>query len=87
MNLLVSQVPALVYPYARQREQPMRVNKIKKFLSIKILNDDDLQPDRLTKHMHHMLQNKSALKTLPIDMNGAANSANFLSQWVNESIK
>jgi hypothetical protein len=37
--------------------------------------------------MHHMLQNKSVLKTLPIDMNGAANSANFLSQWVNESIK
>jgi len=27
------------------------------------------------------------LKTLPIDMNGAANSANFLSQWVNKSIK
>ena len=86
MNLLVTGVPALVYPYARQREQPMRVNKIKKFLPMKILNDDDLQPDRLSKHMHHMLQNKSALKTLPIDMNGAANSANFLSQWVNESI-
>ena len=87
MNLLVTQVPALVHPYSRQREQPMRVNKIKKFLPMKILNDDDLQPDRLSKHMHHMLQNKSALKTLPIDMNGAANSANFLSQWVNESIK
>jgi predicted glycosyltransferase len=86
MNLLVTGVPALVYPYARQREQPMRVNKIKKFLPMKILNDDDLQPDRLSKHMHHMLQNKSALKTLPIDLNGAANSANFLSQWVNESI-
>ena len=87
MNLLVTQIPSLVHPYARQREQPMRVNKIKKFLPIKILNDDDLQPDRLSKHMHHMLQNKSALKTLPIDMNGAANSANFLSQWVNKSIK
>ena len=31
MNLLVTRVPALVYPYARQREQPMRVNKFKKF--------------------------------------------------------
>ena len=53
---------------------------------MKILNYDYLQPDRLSKHMHHMLQNKSALKILPIDMNGEANSANFLSQWVNESI-
>jgi len=87
MNLLVAKVTSLVYPYSRQQEQPLRVNKIKNFLPMKILNDDDLQPDRLSKHMHHMLQNKSALKTLPIDMNGAANSANFLSQWVNESIK
>ena len=86
MNLLVTRVPALVYPYSRQQEQPLRANRIKNFLPMKILNDNDLQPDRLSKHMHHMLQNKSVLKTLSIDMNGAANSANFLSQWVNESI-
>jgi predicted glycosyltransferase len=86
MNLLVAKVTSLVYPYSRQQEQPMRVNKIKNFLPMKILNDDDLQSDRLSKHMHHMLQNKRELKTLSIDMNGAANSANFLSQWVNESI-
>ena len=82
MNLLVTRVPCLVYPYSRQQEQPLRVNKLKKFLSMKILNDDDLRPDRLSKHMHHMLQNKSALKTLSIDMNGAANAANSLSRWV-----
>jgi predicted glycosyltransferase len=86
MNLLVAKVTSLVYPYSRQQEQPLRVNKIKNFLPMKILNDDDLQPDRLSKHMHHMLQNKRALKTLSIDMNGAANSANFLIQWVNDSI-
>jgi len=86
MNLLVAKVTSLVYPYSRQQEQPLRVNKIKNFLPMKILNDDDLQPDCLSKHMHHMLQNKRALKTLSIDMNGAANSANFLSQWVNDSI-
>ncbi len=84
MNLLVTQVPALVYPYSRQREQPMRVDKIKNLLPMKILNDDDLRPDRLSKHMHHMLQNKSALKTLSIDMNGAANAASFLSRWANQ---
>ncbi|MBW2427939.1 MAG: glycosyl transferase [Deltaproteobacteria bacterium] len=86
MNLLVTQVPAIVYPYVRQREQPMRVNKFKNMLPMKILNDDDLRPDRLSDHIVHMLGQKRTLKTLPIDMNGAANAASFLRRWVNESI-
>jgi predicted glycosyltransferase len=32
MNLLVTKVPCLVYPYSRQQEQPMRAEKIKNFL-------------------------------------------------------
>jgi predicted glycosyltransferase len=84
MNLLVTQVPALVYPYARQREQPMRVNKLKKMLPMKILDEKDVQPDRLSDHIVQMLDQKRTLKILPIDMNGAANSATFLSRWVNE---
>jgi predicted glycosyltransferase len=86
MNLLVTQVPAIVYPYVRQREQPMRVNKFKNMLPMKILNDDDLRPDRLSDHIVQMLDQKRTLKTLPVDMNGAANAASFLSRWVNESI-
>ena len=84
MNLLVTQVPAIVYPYVRQREQPMRVNKFKNMLPMKILNDDDLRPERLSDHIVHMLGQNSTLKTLPIDMNGAANAAGFLSRWVNK---
>jgi len=84
MNLLVTRVPALVYPYARQREQPMRVNKFKNMLPMKRLDEEDVQPDRLSDHIVQMLDQKRTLKTLPIDMNGAANSANFLSRWVNE---
>lgn len=86
MNLLVTRVPALVYPYSRQREQPMRVAKFKKLLPMKILNEDDVRPDRLSDYIILMLDQKRSLKTLPIDMNGAANSANFLNRWVNERI-
>jgi len=81
MNLLVTRVPALVHPYARQREQPLRVDKIKNLIPLMILNEDDLQPGLLSKHMLHMLQNKSTLKTPSIDMNGAANAARILGQW------
>jgi len=86
MNLLVTQVPALVYPYSRQREQPMRVNKIKNMLPMKILNEENVQPDRLSDHIVQMLDQQRTLKTLPIDMNGAANAANFLNRWLNERV-
>ena len=86
MNLLVTRVPALVYPYARQREQPMRVAKMKNLLPMKILDEDDVHPDRFSGCIIDMLGEKRSLKTLPIDMNGAANSASFLSRWVNERI-
>ena len=49
---------------------------------MKILNDDDIRPEPLLKHMHYMLQHKSAVKTPSIDMNGAANAAEILSRWV-----
>ncbi len=64
----------------------MRVDKIKNLLPMKILNEDDVRPDSLSDHMVQMLDQKRSLKALPIDMNGAANSASFLSRWVNERI-
>ncbi len=82
MNLLVTRVPALVFPYSRQREQPLRVDKIKNLLAMEILNDDDMRPVRLINHMTRMLDQKRNLKPLPIDLNGAANSANFLRRWI-----
>lgn len=81
MDLLVSRVPALVYPYSRQREQPMRVDKIKHLLPIRILNENDIRSERLGDHIIQMLDFKKITNTLPIDMNGAANSADFLKRW------
>lgn len=86
MNLLVTRVPAIVYPYTRQREQPMRVAKIQNLLPMKILNEEDVRPARFSDCIIHMLGEKRSLKTLPIDINGAANSADFLNRWVNERI-
>ena len=82
MNLLVSQVPALVYPYSRQREQPMRVDKIKDILPMRVLTEEDMNPDGLCRQMQEMLPIKRALQVVPIDLNGAANAAEFLSRWV-----
>jgi predicted glycosyltransferase len=81
MNLLVSRVPALVLPYSRQREQPLRVDKIKNLLLMKILNEDDMRPARLSNHIIQMLDRKKYVNPPTINLNGAANSADFLRRW------
>ena len=86
MNLLITQIPALVYPYARQREQPMRVHKFKNMLPMKSLEEEDIQPVRLSDHIVQMLDQKRTVTTLSIDINGAAHSADFLTRRRSDSI-
>ena len=82
MNLLVTKVPALVYPYSKQQEQPMRAAKLKHLLTMRILEDADVQPDRLSGHITQMLTRPKHAKHPPVNLNGAANAARFLEQFV-----
>ncbi len=82
MNLLVTKVPALVFPYWRQQEQPMRADKIKKYLPMKVLKEADMQPASLSRHIAQMLQQNRVADGVPIDLDGAANAARFLNQLV-----
>ena len=81
MNLLVTKVPALVFPYTRQQEQPLRVDKIKNFLPMKVLKEADMQPARLSRHLAQMLQQCRVAGEVPISLDGAANAARFLNRW------
>ncbi len=83
MNLLVTKVPALVFPYWRQQEQPMRADKIKKYLPMKVLNEAEMQPASLSRHIAQMLQQNRIVDGVPIDLDGAANAARFLNQMKN----
>ena len=87
MNLLVTQVPALIYPYMRQREQPMRVNKIKNMLPMKVLDEKEVQPVPLSKHIEQLLHQTRTSNPPAVDLFGAANAASFLNRWADESIK
>jgi predicted glycosyltransferase len=82
MNLLVTRVPALVYPYLRQREQPLRVEKIKNFLPIKILQDKDLSPIPLGDHIRQMLGASRPSDGVPLNLDGAENTARYLVEWM-----
>ena len=78
MNLLVTRTPALVYPCLRQREQPMRVAKIKNYLPMKILQDRDLNPKLLGRHIEQMLQESRLADRVPLNLDGAENTARCL---------
>ena len=80
MNLLVTRTPALVYPYPRQREQPLRVAKIKKYLAMKILQETDISPKRLGKHIQQMLLASKLSGSVRINLDGAENTARYLNE-------
>ena len=81
MNLLVTKVPALVFPYSRQQEQPMRAEKIKKFLPMAVLDEADMQPDSLCRHMKQMLDRGRTAGQVPINLDGARNAARILDKF------
>lgn len=82
MNLLVTRTPALVYPYLRQREQPMRVDKIKNYLPMKTLQARDLNPNLLGRHIEQMLQESRFADRVPLNLDGAENTARFLNEQI-----
>ena len=80
MNLLASGVPALVWPFPQNREQRLRAGRLAKEGILKVIEDEDLRPDRLAGHMDQMLATR---KRLPgkYDLDGAANTARWIGQF------
>jgi predicted glycosyltransferase len=83
MNLLATGVAALIYPYYRQREQPLRLEKLKKLLRMRILQDDDLKSATLSKHIEQMLRQLPSIEPATLNLNGAQNTASYLNKWMN----
>ncbi len=82
MNLMAARVPALIYPYSKQQEQPLRVTKINKFIPMQILADKDIEPAVLSRYIHKMLLESRPCESVPLNLDGAANTARYLTTWV-----
>jgi predicted glycosyltransferase len=82
MNLLAARVPALVFPYSKQQEQPLRVARIKGFIPMKVLRDKDIEPERLSRYIQKMLLESRPSGAVPINLDGAENSAKYLKTWI-----
>ena len=77
MNLLAAGIPALLYPFAQNREQRMRVSAFSNTSVFCLLETEDLAPVRLAeKILAHIQLTKQPAKA---QLNGAVQSAELLS--------
>jgi len=76
MNLLSAGVPALLHPFAQNREQRMRVSALSKASVFTLLEADDLVPLNLAEIIKiHLQQHK---QTNSVKLNGAAESCELI---------
>jgi predicted glycosyltransferase len=82
MNLIAARVPALIYPYSKQREQPLRVTKIDKLIPMKILRHKDIEPQRISRYIHELLLESRPADPVPVNLDGAVQTAKYLETWI-----
>ncbi|MEJ2639580.1 MAG: glycosyltransferase [Desulfosarcinaceae bacterium] len=81
MNLLAAQVPrALIWPFDQNREQRLRMERLRGRAPLHLLTDGDLPPEKLAARIAAMLdQPRGPLGTVRLD--GAEQSARWLTGW------
>jgi predicted glycosyltransferase len=86
MNILAAGVPALVWPFAENREQRLRAERLAERGALRLINDQDLNPHDLARIMGQTLTG-AGLKKTDIDLNGAAHTVQWLEGWINRNLK
>jgi predicted glycosyltransferase len=81
MNILATGVRALVWPYARNREQGLRAELLSRMKALSVIKENDLQPVRLAALMDKALVRRSKPK-LSINLEGAKYTASWLQSWI-----
>ena len=86
MNILATGVPALVWPFAANREQRRRAEKLADRGALKLVDDQDLKPVNLAAIIVETLKGADT-KPIDIDLNGAAHTVRWLENWVNRNLQ
>ncbi len=76
MNILAAKVPALLYPFAQNREQEMRIAAFSHSAPLAALNKTDLKPENLAKQILKMLQ--FGKKDSPVNLDGVQETSQII---------
>jgi predicted glycosyltransferase len=79
MNLLQAGIPALVHPFGQNREQRLRAERLGGKAPIAVLDEADLQPQRLAQLIRRQLALPRVQPQVKLD--GAAETARQLERW------
>jgi predicted glycosyltransferase len=74
-----------VWPFAANREQRLRAERLADRGALKLVNDQDLNPDDLAGIMGQTLTRTDSRKT-DIDLDGAVYTAQWLESWINRNL-
>jgi predicted glycosyltransferase len=81
MNLLAARVPrALIWPFGQNREQRLRVGRLKGRAPFHLLEDGDLQPAVLAARLADLLDRPPG-PVGSVRLDGAEHSARWLTEW------
>jgi len=84
MNLLAAEVPALVWPFAQNQEQRLRAERLAALGALRVLNDGDLEPDRLAVLMDETMASGRGGRRAVVDLDGAVETVRWLEAWYGE---
>ena len=82
LDLLRSQVSGLVVPFAqgRENEQMNRARRLESLGAVRVLEEGNLNPERLVDEIHALLQYKP--QAVKLNFDGASNSARIMMDLV-----
>ena len=81
MNILATGVPSLVLPFAQNREQRIRAEKLAALGALSLLQESDLEPSRLATLMAEVLNSGIRPVRVPVNLDGARQTARWLEHW------
>jgi predicted glycosyltransferase len=82
MNILTTGATALVYPFAQNREQGLRAQRLAARNALTILSARDLEPDRLARCLEEAFGRAPSSTT--IDLDGALRTAELLERLIDQ---
>ncbi len=79
MNVLRAGVPALIYPFAQNREQKLRVQAFEQISGIRLITENELSPEILKEKIESMLRYQPT--STEINLDGARRTAEQINLW------